>query len=44
MSSSNMVIESNFNEVFNRPPTFCEDCGELLDFEIITHNNFFFTK
>ena len=34
-----MEIESNFNEIFNRPPTFCEDCGELLDFEIITNNN-----
>ena len=38
MSSENMVIESTFNDVFNRPPTFCEDCGELLDFEIITNN------
>ena len=39
MSSSNMPIESTFNEAFNRPPTFCEDCGELLDFEIITNDN-----
>ena len=27
----------NFNDVFNRPPTFCEECGELLDFEIINN-------
>ena len=39
MSSSNMAVESTFNEIFNRPPTFCEDCGELLDFEIITNDN-----
>ena len=37
--SSNMDIETNFNEIFNRPPTFCEDCGELLDFEIITNKH-----
>ena len=37
--SENMEIETNFNEIFNRPPTFCEDCGELLDFEIIINNN-----
>ena len=39
MSSSQMIVESTFNDVFNRPPTFCEDCGELLDFEIIINNN-----
>ena len=27
----------NFNDVFNRPPTFCEECGELLDFEIMNN-------
>ena len=35
MSSADMEIETTFNEAFNRPPTFCEVCGELLDFEII---------
>jgi len=28
-------IEKNFNNLFSRPPNFCEDCGDLLDFEIV---------
>ena len=27
----------DFNDIFNRPPTFCEECGNLLDFEIINN-------
>ena len=36
-----MQIEehTNFNEIFNRSTTFCEECGELLDFEIINNYN-----
>ena len=30
---------SDFNELFYRPPTFCEECGELLDFEVIKGDN-----
>ena len=33
-----MEIEQEFNQLFNRPPNFCIDCGELLDFEIINNN------
>ena len=32
-------IDADFNDLFYRPPTFCVDCGELLDFEIINNNN-----
>jgi DNA-directed RNA polymerase subunit RPC12/RpoP len=28
----------NFNELYERPPNFCDDCGDLLDFEIIKNN------
>jgi DNA-directed RNA polymerase I subunit RPA12 len=30
---------SDFNELFYRPPTFCVECGEMLDFEVISSNN-----
>jgi len=23
---------NNFNNLYSRPPNFCEDCGDLLDF------------
>lgn len=29
----------DFNDLFFRPPSFCDECGELLDFEIIKKNN-----
>ena len=29
----------DFNELFYRPPTFCIDCGELLNFEIFNGDN-----
>ena len=38
MAGNEMEIETDFNDVFNRPPNFCVDCGQLLDFELI--NNF----
>ena len=25
----------DFNDIFYRPPNFCEDCGDMLDFELI---------
>ncbi len=30
--------EMDFNEIFSRPPNFCGECGEMLDFEKITDN------
>ena len=38
MANNEMEVETDFNDVFNRPPNFCVDCGQLLDFELI--NNF----
>lgn len=29
----------DFNDLFCRPPTFCDECGELLDFELIKDEN-----
>ena len=34
-----MEIEQEFNQLFYRPPNFCIDCGDLLDFEIINNNS-----
>jgi DNA-directed RNA polymerase I subunit RPA12 len=34
-----MIIDQDFNEIFFRPPNFCGDCGEMLDFELIQNNN-----
>jgi hypothetical protein len=34
-----MIEENNFNKVFHRPPNFCIDCGDMLDFELIKDNN-----
>jgi DNA-directed RNA polymerase I subunit RPA12 len=31
--------KNDFNDLFYRPPNFCIDCGDLLDFEIINNNN-----
>ena len=25
----------NFNDLYFRPPNFCENCGEMLDFHVI---------
>ena len=30
------MSKTDFNELFYRPPTFCDECGELLNFEIFT--------
>jgi hypothetical protein len=32
------MIEGDFNTLYGRPPNFCEDCGDLLDFELIENN------
>ena len=32
-------INQDFNTRFERPPIFCGECGDLLDFEIITEFN-----
>jgi hypothetical protein len=29
----------NFNDIFGRPPNFCDVCGELLDFELIREDS-----
>ena len=34
-----MEFEQEFNQLFYRPPNFCIDCGDLLDFEIINNNS-----
>ena len=34
-----MIEDNSFNRVFHRPPNFCYDCGDLLDFELIRDNN-----
>ena len=34
-----MKDEQEFNQLFYRPPNFCIDCGDLLDFEIINNNS-----
>jgi hypothetical protein len=34
-----MIEDNSFNRVFHRPPNFCYDCGDLLDFELIKDNN-----
>jgi len=34
-----MKDEQEFNQLFYRPPNFCLDCGDLLDFEIINNNS-----
>ena len=39
MASMQIEEQTNFNDIFNRPSTFCEECGELLDFEIINNYN-----
>lgn len=36
MTETNIL---DFNEIYNRPPNFCNDCGDLLDFEIITEDS-----
>jgi DNA-directed RNA polymerase subunit M/transcription elongation factor TFIIS len=28
-------MQTDFNSLYGRPPNFCEDCGDLLDFELI---------
>jgi DNA-directed RNA polymerase I subunit RPA12 len=28
----------DFNNIFYRPPNFCADCGDMLDFEIIEND------
>lgn len=33
-----MHNQNDFNDVFCRPPNFCFDCGEILDFELIKNN------
>jgi hypothetical protein len=34
----------DFNELFQRPPNFCEECGSLLNFEIIEEGLIFCQK
>ena len=34
-----MKDEQEFNQLFYRPPNFCLDCGDLLDFEKINNNS-----
>jgi DNA-directed RNA polymerase I subunit RPA12 len=29
---------NDFNKIFSRPPNFCEECGEMLNFEIILND------
>jgi DNA-directed RNA polymerase I subunit RPA12 len=28
----------DFNKIFERPPNFCPECGDLLDFELIVND------
>ena len=28
-------LKNNFNNIYSRPPNFCGDCGDLLDFNVI---------
>ncbi len=28
----------NFNQLYSRPPNFCECCGEMLDFNVIVND------
>jgi DNA-directed RNA polymerase subunit RPC12/RpoP len=30
-----MLKGQDFNIIYGRPPNFCEDCGDMLDFELI---------
>lgn len=30
-----MIDQNDFNSIFFRPPNFCAECGEMLDFEIV---------
>lgn len=32
------MIGNDFNSLFHRPPNFCSDCGNLMNFEIIKDN------
>ena len=38
LQDSSEIFDDNFNTIFHRPPNFCQECGEMLDFEIIKHN------
>ena len=29
---------NDFNNLYSRPPNFCEECGDLLDFQVIQQN------
>ena len=31
--------ENDFNNIFARPPIFCNYCGDMLDFELIVNKN-----
>jgi hypothetical protein len=33
MNEENFIM--NFNQLYSRPPNFCECCGEMLDFNVI---------
>lgn len=35
MLQNSEMFDSDFNSIFYRPPNFCQECGEMLDFEII---------
>lgn len=34
----NDLYTSSFNKIYERPPNFCEECGEMLDFNLIKNN------
>jgi DNA-directed RNA polymerase subunit M/transcription elongation factor TFIIS len=31
----NDIDSRDFNKLYSRPPNFCEECGDLLDFQLI---------
>lgn len=33
--------EKDFNSLYSRPPNFCEECGDLLDFQVIFQSEVF---
>ena len=38
------MADIDFNDIYLRPPNFCNDCGDLLDFEIILNENIICSK